>query len=448
MNQNNLKAPELLAPAGSYRKLDFATAYGADAVYVGVPLFSLRARENEVNLEELKKGIDLVHAQNKKVYVTANIFARNRKIQAFGEHLKEWVALKPDALIMSDPGLMLMVREKYPEIPIHLSVQANCMNWQSVRFWHKSFGVERVILSRELNLNEIREIKQRVPEIELEAFVHGAICIAYSGRCLMSSYFSHRDANQGVCDNSCRERFKIYEAPKEKVESNYYLEDMRNQGEFYQIDESEDGTLLMNAKDLRMIEYIKEITEAGVCSLKVEGRSKSEYYVSLVTRAYRKAIDDMMAGKNFDLKLFDELNKISNRGYHTGFMIHDPGPQAQNYETGSRATTNRFAGLVLAEDLAKSGYLPVEVRNQIRVGDRIELMIPHQESDFFTVTEILNPKGQSVEVAHGGTGAFLFKYHGPYVSHGVLSVVIPFASTEEVIGKSLEQKSKLDAIQI
>lgn len=145
MNQNNLKAPELLAPAGSYRKLDFATAYGADAVYVGVPLFSLRARENEVNLEELKKGIDLVHAQNKKVYVTANIFARNRKIQAFAEHLKEWVALKPDALIMSDPGLMLMVREKYPEIPIHLSVQANCMNWQSVRFWHKSFGVERVI---------------------------------------------------------------------------------------------------------------------------------------------------------------------------------------------------------------------------------------------------------------------------------------------------------------
>ena len=200
---NSFESPELLLPAGSPEKMRYAFAYGADAVYAGAPIFSLRARDNEFTLPELASGIEYAHGLKKKFYVTANIFARNTKLSVFERSLAEWAPLKPDAMIMSDPGLMLMVREKYPEIPIHLSVQANCTNWQSVKFWEQQ-GVERIILSRELRLEEIKEIRQRVPDIELEVFVHGAICIAYSGRCLLSHYMSHRDANQGICDNSCR----------------------------------------------------------------------------------------------------------------------------------------------------------------------------------------------------------------------------------------------------
>ena len=216
--------PELLMPAGSLQKLQYAFAYGADAVYLGVPFFSLRARENEFGIEDLQKAREIATEQGKQIYVTCNVFSKNRKINSFYKHLDEWMELKPDALIMSDPGLMMMTRERYPDANIHLSVQANCMNWQSVKFWNQSLGVSRIILSRELHLNEIREIKQKVPEIELEAFVHGSICIAYSGRCLMSSYMSYRDANQGVCDNSCREKYKVYETEKLQ-DKDYFLED-------------------------------------------------------------------------------------------------------------------------------------------------------------------------------------------------------------------------------
>lgn len=401
--------PELLMPAGSPKKLELAFKYGADAVYLGVPFYSLRARENEFSLENLDKGIKHAHTLGKKVYVTCNIFARNRKLGVFYRHLDEWVKLKPDAFIMSDPGLMMMVREKYPELPIHLSVQANCMNWQSVRFWRKHFGLERVILSRELNLNEIKEIKDRVPEIELEAFVHGAICIAYSGRCLMSSYFSNRDANQGVCDNSCRENFNVYSAPNVETDREFYLEDLRNKGEFYRINEDENGTYIMNAKDLCLIEYIKEIVDAGVCSLKVEGRTKSEYYVSMVSRAYRKAIDDMAEGKPFDPKLLEELAKVANRGYSTGFMIQAPDSQAQKYDSSfSRHFTQKFAGLV-SEENAPEGFIPVNVRNKIVKGDRIEVLTQDFNKTYeFTVSEIRDPKNNVVETAHGGTGLFFF----------------------------------------
>lgn len=399
---------EILSPAGSLSKLEYAYAYGADAAYIGVPLFSLRARENEFQIEELKKGIEHAHSLGKKIYVTANIFARNRKISSFAQQFQQWVDLKPDAFIMSDPGLMMMVREKYPEFPIHLSVQANCMNWQSVKFWKESLGVERVILSRELNITEIKEIKQRVPDIELEAFVHGAICIAYSGRCLMSSYFSYRDANQGVCDNSCREKFKVYEAKPSTSE--YYLEDLRNQGEFYQIDEDENGTLLMNAKDLCVIEHLKEIIDAGVCSLKIEGRTKSEHYVALVSRAYRKAIDDLDAGKSFDPILWDELNKIANRGYSTGFMVSPTGAGSQNYDSSTpRHYSQKFAGLYRADlPTIRPGYYPFEVRNKIEKGQVCELMGPEMYQYEFPMGDVLNKDGESVSVVHGGTGVFYF----------------------------------------
>lgn len=407
MGLNSLNSPELLMPAGSLHKLKFAYAYGADAAYIGIPLFSLRARENEFNLEALVEATQLARDLQKKLYITANIFARNRKIKEFGRQIDDWAQLKPDALIMSDPGLISMVREKHPEIPIHLSVQANVMNWQGVKFWHEKLGIERVILSRELQLNEIKEIKDRVPTVELEAFVHGSICIAYSGRCLMSSYFSYRDANQGVCDNSCREKFHLYEAKKDSSE--YYLEDLRNKGELYQIDEDENGTYLMNAKDLRLIEYMREIYAAGVCSLKVEGRTKSEYYVAMVAKAYRKAIDDMMLGKSFDSSLLNELDKVANRGYHTGFMVQRPSAEGQNYEASAgRQYVQKFGGVVSHEN-APLGFTPIEVRNKICRGDSGELITPDQKSFPFTVDKILNAKLEEVDVAHGGTGLYYFK---------------------------------------
>lgn len=408
MNQSApLLKPELLMPAGSLSKLQFAYAYGADAAYVGVPFFSLRARENEFNLEALSEATQLARSLQKKLYITANIFARNRKIKEFDRQLSDWAQLKPDALIMSDPGLIAIVKEKYPEIPIHLSVQANVMNWRGVKFWHEQLGVERVILSRELQLNEIKEIKDRVPSVELEAFVHGSICIAYSGRCLMSSYFSYRDANQGVCDNSCREKFHLFETNKDTTE--YYLEDLRNKGELYQIDEDEHGTYIMNAKDLRLIEHIREICEAGVCSLKVEGRTKSEYYLAMVTRAYRQAIDDMMNGRDFNPSLLHELDKVANRGYHTGFMIQRPKGEGQNYNTSMpRYFTQKFGGIVSYEN-APEGFLPIEIRNKMSLGDEGEFITPDGRAIPLRIEKILNAKLEPVELAHGGCGVYFIE---------------------------------------
>ena len=414
---------ELLSPAGSYKKLEYAYAYGADAAYVGIPLFSLRARENEFNLDELKNSIELKNKLGKKLYVTCNIFARNRKINAFQRQIDDIVALKPDALIMGDPGLMMMVREKHPDIPIHLSVQANCMNWKSVKFWNQSLNIERVILSRELNVDEIREIKQRVPDVELEAFVHGAICIAYSGRCLLSSYFSHRDANQGVCDNSCREKYKMFETPAGKKD--YYLEDLRNQGEFYQIDEDENGTLIMNAKDLRLIEHLKEIIDAGVCSLKIEGRTKSEQYVALVTRAYRMALDDYYKGNEFNPHILVELDKVANRGYHKGFMIPQAGQEQQNYESSfQRKFTQQFAGLIEDQEPLDEFYVPVNVRNRISLGNDCEVLEPGGQNFSFTIQGLKNAKGYDIDVAHGGTGLHYVKMPRLPEKFSVMSLMV------------------------
>lgn len=393
-------SPELLMPAGSLEKLKYAYTYGADAVYVGVPLFSLRARENEMTYEDLAEGIKIARANNKKIYLTANIFARNLKLKPFREHFKKWVDLKPDAFIMSDPGLMMVAKEIDPNVNIHLSVQSNCMNWQSVKFWQQQ-GATRIILSRELRLEEIKEIHERVPDIELEAFVHGSICIAYSGRCLLSHYMSYRDANQGVCDNSCRYGYNVYKADAPKEEE-YYLEDLRNKGEFYQIDEDENGTYIMNAKDLCVIEHLKELRDAGICSFKVEGRTKSVYYAAMVSRIYRKAIDDMMAGKPFDKNLLLELDKVANRGYHKGFVVGNVSHHSQEYKhSTSRNFSQRFAGIVLGES-EKPGYVKIESRHRVRSGDEIEIISPN-DSHKVTVGSILNDKYESVPQA-GGSG--------------------------------------------
>ncbi|MCK6599300.1 MAG: U32 family peptidase C-terminal domain-containing protein [Bdellovibrionaceae bacterium] len=397
---------ELLMPAGSLEKLEYALLYGADAVYAGVPFFSLRARENEFNFEDLKKGIEFAHQRNRKVYLTANIFARNLKLKPFTEALPKWMELNADAMIMSDPGLISMVKEKYPEMPIHLSVQANCMNWQSVKFW-QSIGVSRIILSRELRVSEIKEIKDKVPDMELEAFVHGSICIAYSGRCLLSHYMSYRDANQGVCDNSCRYGYNVhaYDPEKVKNQTEYYLEDLRDPGQFYQIDEDENGTYIMNAKDLCLLENLAELKEAGVISFKVEGRTKSVHYAAHVAKIYRQAIDDLQDGKPFNVQLLDEINKVANRGYHKGFLMGQPSHEAQNYKhSTSREFTQKFAGLVVGE--SEPNQVKVSVRNKIRVGDLVEIIGP-KNNHHGKVTKIVTSKNENTDAAHGGAGEYL-----------------------------------------
>lgn len=392
-------SPELLMPAGSLEKLKYAYNFGADAVYVGVPLFSLRARENEMTFEDLEKGIQFARENGKQIYVTANIFARNLKLKSFRENFKKWVNLKPDAFIMSDPGLMMIAKEVDPDVNIHLSVQSNCMNWQSVKFWQQQ-GATRIILSRELRLEEIKEIHERVPDIELEAFVHGSICIAYSGRCLLSHYMSYRDANQGVCDNSCRYGYNIYKADTSKEEE-FYLEDLRNKGQFYQIDEDENGTYIMNAKDLCVIEHLRELRDAGVCSFKVEGRTKSVYYAAMVSRIYRKAIDDMMAGKEFDRNLLLELDKIANRGYHKGFVAGNLSHHSQEYRhSTSRNYSQKFAGIVLGES-DQPGYVKIEARHRLRPGEEIEVISP-EGIQKTVVGKIINEKYEVVPQAGGG----------------------------------------------
>lgn len=419
----NSPKPELLMPAGSLQKLEYAYAFGADATYIGVPYYSLRARENEFGLEELKKGITLAHTLGKKIYVTSNIFARNRKIGPFLTQLKSWIDLKPDALIMSDPGLMLTVRENFPDFPIHLSVQANCMNWKSVKFWKNALNIERIILSRELPIQEIREIKDKVPDIELEAFVHGSICMAYSGRCLLSSYMSYRDANQGVCDNSCREKYRVHQGST-------YIEDMRTPGELYPIEEDEEGTYILNAKDLCLIEHLKELHEAGVCSFKVEGRTKSVNYVSLVSKAYRKAIDNMMEGKPFDPQTLEELKKTAHRDFHKGFFQGEPGTEGQNYDTSlPRISSRHFAGLIATDfekdsELNRSGFIPIEARGTFRVGQTLEVQSPDEfPAQQFVVEEIINKKSQPVEAAHSGSGIYWVKGFSQKPRLGIVSLI-------------------------
>lgn len=414
----NAISPELLMPAGSLEKLEYAYAFGADACYVGVPLFSLRARENEFNLENLKLAIELRKKLNKKIYFTANIFARNLKLKAFRDHIKQLVNLKPDAFIVSDPGLMMIIKEEAPDVAIHLSVQANCMNWQAVKFWQKQ-GLERIILSRELRIEEIKEIHERVPDIELEAFVHGSICIAYSGRCLLSHYMSHRDANQGVCDNSCRYPFKTFKSENLKDED-FFLEDQREPGKLYQIDEDEHGTYIMNSKDLCVIEHLKELRDAGVCSFKIEGRTKSVYYAAMISKIYRQAIDDMAENRPFDKNLLLNLEKLANRGYHKGFAAGTPGVEAQNYEIGhSRGQEQKFAGIIRNYNSTNNKCL-VEVRGQMKAGEQVEVISP----TLSTLTKIMgihNEKGEVLQTVHPGTGSFWMDLGMPVDKYSILS---------------------------
>ena len=425
-----MRSPELLAPAGSLRMVRAALDFGADAIYAGQPRYSLRVRNNGFgDIAKLAAGIEMARTRGARFYVVSNILPHNAKLRTYLDDMAPVMELQPDALIMADPGLMLMLRERWPEADIHLSVQANTMNHAAVRFW-RSVGVRRVILSRELSLDDIAEIRQQCPDTELEVFVHGALCIAYSGRCLLSGYFNHRDANQGSCTNACRWDYRLHGAtengagdlvadaappaprpagialPRRPGQS-FLLEESTRPGQLMPIEEDEHGTYILNAKDLRAIEHIARLVEIGVDSLKIEGRTKSAYYVARACQAYRRAIDDAVAGRPFDAGLVGALDGLANRGYTAGFYERHPDREYQNYLSGqSRMGISQYVGDIVG--YAPDGLAEIEVRNRFAVGDTLELVHPAGNS-LHPVTRMVakvslggTAAGAPIEVAPGG----------------------------------------------
>jgi len=373
-----------------------AFAFGADAIYAGQPRYSLRVRNNEFgDLDKLGTAIAEARSQGKRLFVVSNIFPHNVKVGTYLADMAPVIALGPDALIMSDPGLIDMVRETWPEQAIHLSVQANTVNWAAVRFWQK-MGVDRVILSRELSLDEVAEIRQQCPDIELEVFVHGALCIAYSGRCLLSGYFNHRDPNQGSCTNSCRWDYKVHAPGDQEI----LLEEKERPGELMPIEEDEHGTYILNSKDLRAIEHVHRLVEIGVDSLKIEGRTKSPYYVARTCQAYRQAIDDAVAGKPLAPELLRELEGLANRGYTDGFYQRHHDADYQNYLKGhSESERSLYVGDAVRFD-ATRGLMEIEVKNRFAVGDRLECVHPSGNHKW-ALACMEDAAGEAVAVAPG-----------------------------------------------
>lgn len=427
----SLRAPELLLPAGSLDKMHTAFRFGADAVYAGQPRYSLRARNNEFQLDQIELGINQARALGKKFFVASNLMPHNAKVKTYMADMEPIIAMRPDALIMADPGLIMMVREKWPEVPVHLSVQANTVNYATVKFW-QALGLTRIILSRELSLDEIAEIRQQCPDMELEVFVHGALCIAYSGRCLLSGYFNHRDPNQGTCTNSCRWDYKVHDAEEnpagdiQKIDFNfgsaleqaetsfadcgqqqrhpladkvYLIEESARPGDLMPVLEDEHGTYIMNSKDLRAIEHVARLVEMGIDSLKVEGRTKSAYYVARTAQSYRQAIDDAMAGKQFDTNLLSTLEGLANRGYTDGFYERHHTQDYQNYMRGhSESNRSQYVGDITGYD-AQTGVAEIAVKNKFSVGDKLEII--HPAGNFDVVIDAMFSKNKPVTVAPG-----------------------------------------------
>ena len=392
-------APELLAPVGSMEMLETAFAFGADAIYAGQPRYSLRVRNNEFGkLESLAEGINRAHELGKKFFLVSNVLPHNAKVKTYLEDITPVIALKPDALIMADPGLIMMVREHWPDMPIHLSVQANTVNYAAIKFW-KQFGIERVILSRELSLDEVAEIRQESPDMELEVFIHGALCIAYSGRCLLSGYFNHREHNQGSCTNSCRWDYKIKAGFEDASGDVHLLEESMRPGQYMPIEEDEHGTYILNSKDLRAIEHVQRLVDIGVNSLKIEGRTKSAYYVARTCQSYRQGIDDAVAGRPLDPALLSNLEGLANRGYTGGFYDRHPDQDYQNYLKGhSESSRSQYVGNVLGYDA--DGMARVEVKNKFSVGDRLEIIHPSGNQEL-VLNSLVGRDGAPATVAPG-----------------------------------------------
>ncbi|MGL4752610.1 MAG: tRNA 5-hydroxyuridine modification protein YegQ, partial [Aeromonadaceae bacterium] len=362
------------------------------------------------------------HALGKKLYVVANIQPHNSKLKTFVRDMKPVIDMGPDALIMSDPGLIMLVREHFPQMPVHLSVQANAVNWATVKFWEQ-MGLERVILSRELSLDEIEEIRQHCPNIELEVFVHGALCMAYSGRCLLSGYLNKRDPNQGTCTNACRWEYKVHEGKQDDVgqivhrqepipvqvaptlgaglpsDQLVLIEEKNRPGEYMTAFEDEHGTYIMNSKDLRAIQHVERLTKLGVHSLKIEGRTKSFYYCARTAQVYRQAIDDAVAGRPFNPDLFKTLENLAHRGYTEGFLRRHAHSEYQNYDYGySVSDSQQFVGEITGRN--SEGLVEVEVKNKFMLGNSLELMTP-QGNLSFQLAQLQNRKGEQIDVAPG-----------------------------------------------
>lgn len=377
---DNIKV-ELLAPAGNFSKLKTAIYYGANAVYMGGKEFSLRALSDNFTDEEIIKAVEYAHNKNVKVYVTVNIFARNADLDKAAEYFKFLYSAGVDAVLITDIGLISLCKSVAPALPIHISTQANTLNKFAVKAWH-NMGAERVVLARELSLKEVKEIHEFCPAVELEAFAHGAMCISYSGRCLLSNYLNGRDANRGECVQACRWSYEIRESNKG--------------GEFYPIEQDEKGTYILNSKDLNMISHIGEMLKSGIVSLKIEGRMKSEYYLATVVNAYRRAIDEFLKiGDSYckNTSFYDELKKTNHRAFTTAYNFGD-NAETVNYADTQSSGERQFIAVV--EDCAE-GFITVEMRNRFKVGDELEVLSPSENfNKKFVVTEIFDEEGNSV----------------------------------------------------
>ena len=399
---NSIKKPELLAPAGDPEKLKASVLYGADAVYIGGLKYGLRANAKNFTVEEIKEGVEFAHEKGVKVYVTANVYARNGDIGGLKKFFTEIYELRVDAVIISDPGVFAVAAETVPDIKIHISTQANNTNYRTVQFW-REHGASRVTLARELPLEEITEIRRKTPGVELEAFVHGAMCVSYSGRCLLSDWLTGRGANRGDCSQPCRWE--------------YYINKKTRPGEYMPIHEDERGTYLLNSKDLCMIGHIPELIAAGVDSLKIEGRMKSVYYTAAVVGAYRRAIDDYFTDPGLyraKLKYYlDELNKTSHREFTTGFYLNGGSAKnMQSYDSNEYASEARFVGLVINYD-PNTRFATVEQRNKISSGDVLEIITPTGERFTQVVTELYNESGEPIADAPHPRQTVKFKTDKP-----------------------------------
>lgn len=403
-----LNKPELLSPAGNLEKLKVAITYGADAVYFSGYRFGLRSFAGNFDEDEIIKGVEYAHKKNKKAYITMNIYAHNEDFVGMEEYIRFLEDIEIDGLIISDPGVLYLAQNITSKIPIHLSTQANTTNWQSANFWYKQ-GIERIVLARELSLEEIAHIDKNTPkDLNLEAFVHGAMCISYSGRCLLSNVFTGRDANRGACTHPCRWKYSIVEEQRP--------------GEYYPVFEDERGSYIMNSKDLVMIEHIPELINAGINSFKIEGRMKSSYYVAAITKAYREEIDSFCTNPDdykFTSDTLNEIKKVSNRGFTKGFYFNKPDDNDHNYENSNYFRDYDFIGIVLDYDY-KNKRIKVEQRNHFSVGESIEIMLPKSDNINYYVNEIFDEENVSISRAPHPQQIVYLPYHTPLEKYSIL----------------------------
>ena len=401
-----MKKPELLAPAGNMEKLKMALLYGADAVYLGGKAFGLRAFGGNFTNEELQEAVDFAHKLGKKIYVTVNIFPHNSDIAKLPVYLTFLNEIKVDAILVADLGVFTLAKEYAPDVELHISTQANNTNWAAVNAWGE-LGASRVVLAREMSLEEIKEIREKC-SVELEMFVHGAMCISYSGRCLMSNYLTGRDANRGSCAQPCR--------------WNYALVEEKRPGQYFPVLEDERGTYIFNSKDMCLLPYLPDVIASGVDSLKIEGRMKSVHYAASVVKAYREAIDSYFAApEQFEVKKewVEELDKVSHRAYTTGFYYGRPTEKDQIYGTSSYTQTSDFVGLVLDYD-EKTGFATVEQRNNMKVGQEIEIFQPHLAGYRQILQEMYNDEGEAIQVAPHPQQIVKIRMDKPVEPYGIL----------------------------